>query len=96
MLSELLVAVIGPSDEARFHPMTPAPRPRRRFTTAAPTLPTGGVIATGVPGDYTVGDVANIYNINPLYAANIDGQGRTVGIATLADFHSRTRTPTGS
>ena len=85
VLSELLVAVIGPSDEARFHPM------HRRATStpfqhAAPTLPTGGVIATGVPGDFTVGDVANMYNINPLYAANINGHGRTVGIATLADF----------
>ena len=84
-LSELLVAVVGPSDEARFHPMhmRAAQTP---FKHAGPTLPTGGVIATGVPGDFTVGDVANMYNINPLYAAQIDGHGRTLGIATLADF----------
>jgi subtilase family serine protease len=53
----------------------------------SPVLPTGGVIATGVPGDFTVGDVANLYNINPLYQAHIDGTGHTLGIATLAGFH---------
>jgi subtilase family serine protease len=49
-------------------------------------LPAGGTTATGVPGQYTVGDVANLYNINPLYAHHIDGHGRTIGIATLAGF----------
>ncbi len=40
----------------------------------------------GTPGQFTVADVANLYNINPLYKANINGRGRTVGIATLATF----------
>jgi kumamolisin len=48
-------------------------------------LPSNGT-ATGVPGNYTVGDVANLYDINPLYANHIDGHGRTIGIATLASF----------
>jgi subtilase family serine protease len=43
-------------------------------------------IATGVPGQYTVGDVANIYNVNPLYKKGINGAGTTVGIATYARF----------
>ena len=51
---------------------------------AGPGLPTGDVIATGVPGDFTVGDVANLYSINPLCAAH---RGWAVlGIATLASF----------
>jgi subtilase family serine protease len=33
-----------------------------------------------------VGDVANFYDINPLYKAGINGRGQTVGIATLANF----------
>ncbi|HEY0250095.1 MAG TPA: S53 family peptidase, partial [Kofleriaceae bacterium] len=49
-------------------------------------LPAPGVIATQSPGDYTVGDFAELYNVTPLYANNINGQGRTVGIATLAGF----------
>lgn len=48
-------------------------------------LPSGAV-ATGVPGNFTVGDVANLYNINPLYKRHITGRGQTLGIATLATF----------
>jgi kumamolisin len=88
ILSEILVEVVGPSDEARFHPMNVRLTDRLK----SPSLQQGGVqsplgaIATGVPGQYTVGDVANLYNINPLYKAHINGRGRTVGIATLANF----------
>jgi kumamolisin len=42
--------------------------------------------ATGIPGSYTVGDVADLYNINPLYARGINGSGSTVAIVTLATF----------
>jgi subtilase family serine protease len=41
---------------------------------------------TGTPGQFTVADVANLYNINPLYKNHITGRGRTIGIATLANF----------
>lgn len=47
--------------------------------------PTNGT-ATGIPQDYTVGDVANFYNINPLYQQGITGGDQTVGIMTLANF----------
>ena len=47
---------------------------------------TGNPTATGQPGDYTVGDVANLYNVNPLYKHGITGQGSTIGIVTLANF----------
>ncbi|MEO5812507.1 MAG: S53 family peptidase [Rhodanobacter sp.] len=46
----------------------------------------GNPTATGQPGSYTVGDVANFYNINPLYARGVTGKGSTVGIVTLSDF----------
>ncbi len=51
----------------------------------AVTWPKSGT-ATGVPGDYTVGDVANFYDINPLYREGIQGQGQTIGIMTFANF----------
>ncbi|GAA0702352.1 S8/S53 family peptidase [Dyella marensis] len=47
----------------------------------------GNPTATGTPGEYTVGDVANFYNINPLYARGITGKGTTVAIVTLSDFY---------
>jgi kumamolisin len=56
------------------------------FNQKAAVLPKPGSTATGVPGDYTVGDFANNYDVNSVYADHIDGRGRTIGIATLAGF----------
>jgi subtilase family serine protease len=47
----------------------------------------GNPTATGIPGEYTVGDVANFYNINPLYHRGVVGNGSTVGIVTLSNFY---------
>jgi subtilase family serine protease len=47
----------------------------------------GNSTATGIPGNYTVGDVANFYNVNPLYANGITGKGSTIGIVTLSNFY---------
>jgi subtilase family serine protease len=55
-------------------------------TLTAKSFP-NGALATGIPGELTVGDVANLYNINPLYKQHITGKGRTIGIATLASFN---------
>jgi kumamolisin len=37
-------------------------------------------------GALTVQDFATLYDVNPLYAKGVTGQGRTVGIVTLANF----------
>lgn len=55
-------------------------------TAPAVTWPTHGT-ASGVPQQYTVGDVANFYDVNPLYREGIDGRGQTIGIMTLANFN---------
>ena len=47
----------------------------------------GNSTATGIPGQYTVGDVANLYDINPLYKHGVVGKGATVGIVTLSNFY---------
>jgi kumamolisin len=87
LLRDLLLVVGGLSDEKLFHPMHLDASARLPLLPKSPTvLPLPGTTATGVPGDYTVGDFANLYNVNPLYDAHIDGTGRTVGIATLANF----------
>ncbi|MBV8469935.1 MAG: S8/S53 family peptidase [Burkholderiaceae bacterium] len=39
------------------------------------------------PGNFTTADVASFYGVNPLYAKGFTGQGRTLGIATLASFY---------
>jgi subtilase family serine protease len=90
LMRDLLLVVGGFSTlTGNYHPMihratevtdligAPAPQP---------VLPQNGATATGIPGNFTVGDFANNYNVNPLYDAGVDGAGRTVGIVTLATF----------
>lgn len=55
-------------------------------TPPAVSWPTNGT-ATGKPMQFTVGDVANFYDVKPLYRDGIQGQGRTIGIMTLANFN---------
>jgi kumamolisin len=38
------------------------------------------------PGQWTVVDYADYYDVNPIYAQGITGAGRTLGIITLASF----------
>ncbi|HUW54520.1 MAG TPA: S53 family peptidase [Rhodanobacter sp.] len=95
-LSGTLVAASGLSSEARYvsHrlkailPPQQGPSANALAKGAAPATPacTGNPTATCTPGEFTVGDVANRYNINPLYKVGVNGRGSTIGIATLADF----------
>ncbi len=95
-LSGTLVVASGLSSEARYRshrvsalfPPQPGPRTNALAKGAAPALApcTGNPTATCTPGEFTVGDVANRYNINPLYKAGVNGKGSTIGIATLANF----------
>ncbi len=77
-----VIAVAGLSDEAVYHTHHHSIIPGEAPAVVLPSSST----ATGVPGTYTVGDVANFYQINPLYKLGISGKGRTIGIATLATF----------
>ena len=84
-INEAVLAVTGLSSEAVYRP---------RFTSAAAVelgaapavvLPATGT-ATGVPGSFTVGDAAKLYQVEPLYKLGFSGKGRTIGIATFASF----------
>jgi subtilase family serine protease len=49
--------------------------------------PLAAQASTGnTPGNLTVADFAQYYDVTPLYAKGITGHGRTVGIVTLASF----------
>ena len=94
-LADTLVVASGLSSEARYRshrvsalfPPQPGARTNALGTAAPATVScTGDPTATCIPGEFTVGDVANRYNINPLYKAGVNGRGSTIGIATLANF----------
>jgi kumamolisin len=94
-LSGTLVVASGLSSEARYqsHHLKAIAPPQlgpsaQALARAAPATPacTGNPTATCTVGEFTVGDVANRYNINPLYRVGVNGRGSTIGIATLANF----------
>ena len=87
-LAKLVLAVPGLTNEpGSFRPMLLRLGEGAYSNIAPPAVqwPRGST-AGDVAGDYTVGDVARFYDINPLYRQGITGQGQTVGIMTLANF----------
>lgn len=90
LLQDVVLYVAGLNTQsAQFRPHnTNARVTRAALGETAPkvVLPSGNSTATGIPGSYTTGDVANFYGVNPLYAKGITGKGKTIGIATLANF----------
>jgi kumamolisin len=96
-LADTLVVASGLSSEARYRShrvsalFPPQPGAKTNALVKGAATPaavpcTGNPTATCTPGEFTVGDVANRYNINPLYQAGVNGKGSTLGIATLANF----------
>ncbi|MBB6183064.1 S53 family peptidase [Oleiagrimonas soli] len=85
LLDNDVIAIVGLSNEYQFKPMN-ASTTRIAHADALKLVPSSNTIATGVPGQYTVADVANLYDINPLYAEGTTGAGTTLGVATYADF----------
>jgi kumamolisin len=87
-LKDALLAIVGPSDEARFvrHSLSVNDFAGSPFGEHKLVLPPKHAGATDVQGQYTVIDLAEFYDINPLYKAGINGNGQTIGIATLAAF----------
>jgi kumamolisin len=83
-ISGSVMAISGLSNEAVFKPHLKAAAFELGLTPAV-VLPKSGT-ATGVPGSFTVGDVAKLYQVDPLYRVGLSGKGRTIGIATLASF----------
>jgi subtilase family serine protease len=82
-IAALVDGVVGFDNAPRFAP---------NVAKAAPSLkrPASNVKALSSagndPGFWTVNDLAAYYNVNPLYAAGQHGEGRTIGIVTLASF----------
>ena len=97
-IADIVVHTSGLSNEIKYRshrvsaPTIPGLQPQLPLaattaTTLSRSASSGNPTATGQPGDYTVGDVANFYNINPLYQRGITGKGSTVAIVTLSNFY---------
>lgn len=86
VIANSVLAIAGLSTQQAANRLsTPATLPGQNAANPI-VLPSTGSTATGQAGNYTVGDVANFYDVNPLYQNGVTGKGETIGIATLADF----------
>ena len=93
-LADLILVIAGldsqPQARSRVHRIAESTPAVGAVETVKVSLLNSGTTSgtpTGTPGQFTVADVASLYNINPLYKAHITGKGRTIGIATLATFN---------
>jgi len=80
-------AVAGFSTQPVFHSnLRRAPSTLANVHVQSSAVPGVDNAPVGNPGFLTVTDFAARYNVNPLYRQGIAGQGRTIGIVTLAGF----------
>ncbi|GAB2593164.1 S8/S53 family peptidase [Dyella jejuensis] len=95
-IADVVDAASGLSNERTYRPhhlTAPSfaslnhPPAKADALSATTTGSSGNPTASGVPGSYTVGDVANFYDINPLYKRGVLGKGATVAIVTLSNFY---------
>ncbi len=75
-----VAAIVGLDNSPSFHPHYLASPP---VLGRAKTTPAS---SGNAPGQWTVTDFANYYDVNPLYKQGLSGSGRTIGIMTLASF----------
>jgi kumamolisin len=76
-------AVVGLDNRPRLRPMNhralSTPRVSAANPSSAPNTP-------DPPGEWTTVDLAQYYDVTPLYNRGISGKNRTIGIVTLASF----------
>jgi kumamolisin len=84
ILANSVLVIVGLNTEAQMKPMHESGKAVGDEVPS--TASNTGISQTGVPGYFTVKDVANMYNVNPLYQKGITGKGQTIGIVTLANF----------
>ncbi|MGA8555635.1 MAG: S53 family peptidase [Candidatus Acidiferrales bacterium] len=83
-ISPSVAAVVGLDSRPTFHPHNHA----ALHTVAKAAAPSAASSTTppDQPGYWTVFDFADYYDVNPLYRKGLSGEGRTIGIMTLASF----------
>jgi len=77
-----IAAVVGLNSRPTFRPHFRTPPERLRTIRHN----VQSAVTGNAPGFLTVEDFANLYHVQPLYQRGFTGQGRTLGIITLASF----------
>jgi kumamolisin len=79
-------AVLGFNTRPRFHPNLLSSAPLAPGRASRPAISAGAPNTTDPPGEWTVVDFGEYYDVDPLYDSGLSGRGHTVGIVTLASF----------
>jgi kumamolisin len=79
-------AVLGLDTSPRLAPHLVRGAHSPQHALPAPQQVTNTVNTPDPPGEWTVVDYSDYYNVKPLYEQGVTGQGRTLGIVTLASF----------
>jgi subtilase family serine protease len=78
-----VVAIVGLDNRPHYAPQST----HATATSLQRAAPAAATAARGnSPGNWTVTDLAKYYNVTPLYNQGFHGEGKTVGIVTLASF----------
>jgi kumamolisin len=80
-IAPLVRGVLGLDTRPAF-----APHLRHGARAVTPAKVANAVNTPDPPGEWTVLDYADYYDVNPLYAHGYNGSGRTLAIVTLASF----------
>jgi kumamolisin len=80
-ISASVAAVLGLDSRPSLRPLYRTVSPRLKMTTSVPQTAT-----PDQPLFWTVTDFADYYDVQPLYSRGVTGNGRTLGIVTLAAF----------
>jgi kumamolisin len=87
-IASVVRGVIGLNTNAIYHPhLVAAPAKLGGSPISRVAAGSASSSATGnAPGFLTVQDFADLYDVNPLYARGVSGEGQTLAIVTLANF----------
>jgi len=85
-ISDSVQSVLGLDSRPRVHPNLHRSSPLRAMRRPAQAPKSSAPNTPNAPGDWTVVDFAQYYQVQPLYAQGIDGHGQTIGIMTFASF----------
>jgi subtilase family serine protease len=85
-IADAVHGVVGLDSRPRLRPNLRQAGPLRALRRQLPAAKGSAPATTDPPGDWTVTDFAQYYDVVPLYQNGIDGHGQTVGIMTFASF----------
>ncbi|MFZ0497842.1 MAG: S53 family serine peptidase [Steroidobacteraceae bacterium] len=78
--------VAGLNTRPIFHPNILRPTQLGAGQVSAPLMTQAAPTTSDPPGQWTVVDFGEYYDVDPLYDSGISGRGRTIGIVTFASF----------